>query len=594
MAVSPLTNNVDVVSFSITAGGQEISAGFEVIGITVDLQINKIATAEIVILDGSTSEQTFDIAGGDTFKPGVEIEIKLGYHSKNTSVFKGVVVKETIQVHDGSASRLVVTCKDKALASTITRKNALFANQTDSAIIQTVLGDYSLAGDVTSTSATLKEVVQFYCTDWDFVNSRAEVNGMVVITDGGKVNVAKPGVSDSPAIKVQFGYDMIEFDCELDSTFQYSGVESDAWDMSSQSVINSQASEPSVNDQGDLSGSTLAGVLSAGTNKLGSSVPITQDSLTAWADATLLKSRLSRFRGTVSFQGNASTKINSTIELAGLSARFNGNAYVSGIVHRVEDGIWTTEARIGMSNNWFADENDVSAPKAAGLLPGVSGLQTGTVKKIYEDPDNEFRVQVDIPILGADGDGVWARLSTFYNGSGVGAFFMPEVNDEVILGFMNDDPRFPVILGSLYSSSISPPQTPDENNTIKTLVTMSKLTLQFDDENKVITVETPGGNSITLSDQDKGITIKDQNGNKAVFNDSGIDIESQSSMTLKAQEKVSIQAPQISISGEEQISGSGGTISFTGDESVSVSSSGECSISGAGETSISGSMVMIN
>ncbi len=593
MATSPLTNDIDLVSFTILAGGNSIPTAYDVLSIRTEIKVNKIATAEIVLLDGNAGTQTFDIAGADTFKPGTDIEIKLGYHSKDKTVFKGVVIKEAIQVSEGS-SKLVITCSDKALAMTIGKKNALFANKTDSAIIESIIGNYSVEKDVTSTSGELKEVIQFYATDWDFINTRAEVNGMVVVTDNGKVVVAKPGTSDSAALKVHYGYDMLEFDGELDATNQYSGVSGNAWDISNQALINSTASEPSINSQGDLSGSTLAGVLSAGTNTLDTSAPIAQDSLKAWVDATLLKSRLSMFKGTVGFQGNADAKVNSTIELDGLSSRFNGTAYVSGVTHAVEDGTWITEVEIGLSNLWFADENNISYPKSSGLLPGVSGLQTGTVKKIYEDPENQFRVQVDIPILGDNGDGVWARLATFYTGSGVGAFFMPELNDEVILGFMNDDPRYPIILGSVYSSSIAPPETPNENNTIKTIVTKEKLTVQFDDENKVITINTPGGNKITLSDQDKGITILDQNGNKATFNDSGIDIESKSSLTLKAQEKVTIQGSQIEISGQEKVSATGGQITITGNESVTVSGSGECTLSSDGETSVKGSMVMIN
>jgi len=301
------------------------------------------------------------------------------------------------------------------------------------------------------------------------------------------------------------------------------------------------------------------------------------------------------FKGSITFQGSAKAKVNTVIKLIGVSDRLKGNAYISGVIHTLEEGKWMTEAKIGLSPEWFVENHEVAAPGASGLLPGIKGLQTGVVKKINEDPDNEFRVQVEIPILGADGESVWARLSTFYNGNGIGAFFMPEINDEVILGFMNDDPRFPVILGSVYSSSIAAPETPDEDNTIKTIITQSKLQLKFDDENKVITLLTPGGNTIVISDEDKGIALTDENGNTFEMNDSGITINSASSLTLKASDDVTIHGKLVSISGSDSVSvSSEKNISVSGDQSVTVSGSAQCEVSSDGQMSVKGSVVMIN
>lgn len=594
MPSSPIVEEANLTSFSILSSGNEIPSTYEVLSVRIDRHVNRIAEAEIILRDGNTASQTFEITDGDTFKPGAEIEIKLGYQSKNDSVFKGVVTKQTIKIDDISGSQLFVTCKDKALKMSITRKNAVFTKMKDSAIIEQIAGDYGLEKDITATSTEHKEIIQYYATDWDFVISRGEINGLVTITDSGKLTVAKPAVSDTPDLQVQFGYDIIEFDGELDATYQYSGVQGNAWDMSNQQLINSTASEPTVNEQGNITGSTLADVLSAGTNNLNASVPVSQDDIKSWADASLLKSRLSRFKGTLIFQGSSKAKVNSTIKLMGMGKRFDGNAYISGVTHILENGKWNTEAKIGLSAEWFSEKHTVSGPIASGMLPGVKGLQTGIVKKINEDPDNEFRVEVEVPILAAEGKTVWARLSTFYAGKNIGAYFMPEVDDEVILGFMNDDPRFPVILGSLFSSAIASPETPDEKNSIKTLITQSKLQLKFDDENKVITILTPGGNKMEFSDQDKGITITDQNSNKIQMNDEGITIESQSNLTIKASEEVKIQGASISINATESLSGQGGTVSLSGNESTSITGSAECTVSSDGEMSVKGTMVMIN
>jgi Rhs element Vgr protein len=594
MPSSPILADTSIVSFGITSNGTAIPDTYGIMEIRIEQMVNRIAEAEIIVRDGDASEKTFDITDSDTFKPGAEIEIKLGYENQNEPIFKGIVVKQVIKIDDHSGSKLQVICKDKSLKLTVNRKNAIFTDVTDSDLMATIAGDYSLDTDIVATAVTHKEVVQYYSTDWDFIVNRAEINGLLVTTESGKLVIAKPDLSSTPALEVQFGYDILEFEGELDATHQYSGVQGNAWDMANQSIINASAAEPTVNEHGNITGATLADVLSTGDCHMNSSTTISQEDVQTWADATLLKSRLSRFKGSITFQGSALAKVNSTIKLDGLGDRFNGNAFIGGIVHTLQEGRWNTEVKIGISPEWFVEKHPVTAPNASGLIPGIKGLQTGIVKKIYEDPDNEFRVQVEIPILGADGDAVWARLSTFYNGSGFGAFFMPELNDEVILGFMNDDPRFPVILGSVYSSSIASPETPNEGNTIKTIITQSQLQLKFDDENKVITVVTPGGNTMVFSDEDQGITITDQSGNTVIMATDGVTVESKSDLTLKAANGVTIQGATIDITGNTSITAGAPSVSISGDTSASFSGGGSCDVSSDGQMSVKGSIVMVN
>jgi Rhs element Vgr protein len=592
MPNSPLLQDTNLVSFSILSNDTEIPSTYQVMAIRIAQHINRISEAEITLIDGDAASQEFSVTDSKVFVPGVKIEIKLGYQSNHTTVFRGIVVKQAIKI-DEDGSRLQVLCKDTCLKLTTHRENTIFTNSTDSDAMGTLVDASGLSKDITATTVTHEKIVEYYTTDWDFIISRAESNGMIVITDNGTLVVAKPNVSATPELKVQYGYDILEFDVEVDATHQYLSTQGNAWDLTNQSVINASGSEPTLNNQGTISGKQLANVLGAEA-QLNTSAAITQADIQTWADATLLKSRLSMFKGTVTFQGSAKAKVNSTIEINGVSDRLSGNAFISGVTHTLEDGRWITEVEIGLSPEWFVEKHTVSAPDASGLLPGIKGLQTGIVKKIESDPNNEFRVQVDIPMLGDGSDMVWARLSTFYNGNGIGAFFMPEIGNEVILGFMNDDPRFPIILGSVYSSSIPTPEVPDEKNTIKTIITQSKLQLKFDDENKVITLLTPGGNTIVISDEDKGVVIKDENGNSFEMNDKGVTINSASSLTLKASDDVTIEGTTVSISGSQSVSASGGSVSISGDQGTTVTGGAQCEVSSDGQMNVKGAMVMIN
>lgn len=94
----------------------------------------------------------------------------------------------------------------------------------------------------------------------------------------------------------------------------------------------------------------------------------------------------------------------------------------------------------------ITEEPDVVAPAASGFLPGIRGLQIGIVKKIGDNKDFENFILVDIPLLQCEKTEIWARPVSPYASNGVGMLFLPEVDDEVVLQFINEDPCHPVII----------------------------------------------------------------------------------------------------------------------------------------------------
>ncbi|MDO5968963.1 type VI secretion system tip protein VgrG [Flavivirga aquimarina] len=587
MAESPIIKGNNIISFTITSNGSEVPDTYGVMSISISQEVNVIASAQISIRDGNPSDQLFKITDSDTFEPGSEIEISLGYNNKDTKIFSGVVIKQSIKIDDSGTS-LQVACKDTILKATKSKSKVVLTKAIDSKAIEQIADNLGIKKEVTPSSVIQDKIVQYTATDWDFIVNKAELNGMVVITDMGKLVVSPPPIDTTPEIGLKLGRDILEMDTEIEATNQYESITGSYWDPDSQELVSVEADDVSENEQGDLSGSELEGVLSA-DQTLDTSVPISQEATQAWVDAAKLKNELSRYRGNITFQGSALIKPNSLILLEGLGDRFNGNAYVSSVSHSMSDGQWRTEIGIGLSPDWFSEKTSSSmGPTASGSLKGVKGLQTAIVKSIYETPssdnedqEKEFKVELEIPAINNESETVWARLSTFYASSGVGAFFYPEEGDEVIIGFMDGDPRFPIIIGSVYSSKNAPPVTiGDDNNYIKTLMTKSQLEIQFDDENIVMTMMTPNKNIITISDKDEGITIVDENSNSIQMNDKGITIQSDSSLTIKATNDLTIQGNSVTIKADK-------TVSISGNSGCTMSSSG-------GNTSISGTMVNLN
>ncbi|WP_323816523.1 type VI secretion system tip protein VgrG [Cellvibrio sp. NN19] len=596
MAESPLTNTSGVVSFNILVDGTALSTSIEIISIDISAWVNRINTATLVLNDGDMPEAKFPNSDSATFVPGATIKIQLGYDQTVTDIFTGVIIKHSVKITSQNDARLVVECKDKALAMTIGRKNANYIDKKDSDIITSLIGNSSgLTAAVTATTFQHKELVQFYSSDWDFMLARAEANGMLVTLDAGTVTVAPPQVSAAAVLTVTYGIDLIDFNAELDARNQYGNVTSNGWDLASQALLQQTATPEALNEQGNITSATLASVLAVNDFRLQSTVPQDSSLLTSWAKAQQLKSGLARIRGHVSFQGSALAKPGVIIELAGVGDRFNGSAFVSGVHHRVVDGNWITRTEFGMSPNWFSEINELEAPLAAGLNAGVNGLHVGTVLKLDNDPEAQYRIQVSIPEMSAATDGFWARLANFYSSNSFGAFFIPEIGDEVVLGFFNGDPSHPVILGSLYSSAKKPPYTPEAANNTKALVTRTQMKMEFNEEKKIITIITPANNQIVISDDGKSILLQDQNSNKVTLDSAGISLDSPKDITLKAQGKIVLNATgNIEASSQMDIKQTGLNITATANVGFTAKGSATAEVSAAGQTTIKGALVMIN
>src|SRR3954468_11855829 len=209
MAVSPLTDSDGLLTFTITSDGEAISDAFQVVSVEVNHSVNRIPSATITMLDGDMPTGKFPISDTELFKPGALITISAGYESIDKLIFTGVVIKHSIKISGDNYARLVIECRDKALAMTVGRKNANYVEKKDSDIISSLIVKAGLTADVTATAATYKELVQYYATDWDYMMARAEANGMLVTVEAGKVTVKAPEVTPA-VLSLTYGTDIKE------------------------------------------------------------------------------------------------------------------------------------------------------------------------------------------------------------------------------------------------------------------------------------------------------------------------------------------------------------------------------------------------
>ena len=174
------------------------------------------------------------------------------------------------------------------------------------------------------------------------------------------------------------------------------------------------------------------------------------------------------------------------------------------------------------------------------------GLYPAVVTRIV-DPENRARVQVRFPWSPdrkADHYEAWARLATLMAGDRRGTWFVPDVNDEVLVAFEAGDPRQPYVLGALWKGQDSPPEQMDEagRNDCKTIRSREGVRITWQDTPGAaqLLVETPTGQRITLSGAGSLVLVEDGNGNSITLAPSGI--------TITAAAKVSVKAGQVDVS----------------------------------------------
>lgn len=597
-ANSPLNGDMSLVTFTIKVDGKEIETTYQVISIDTWTGVNKVPKARLVLFDGSAAESTFEISAGKVFIPGNKIEIAAGYNQKESVIFIGVIVKQGIEISRDQGSKLIVDITDEAIKMTLERKNCHFEKIKDSDLIGKLISTNGLNKDVTATNNVQPEIIQYYASDWDLMITRAELNSLVVIVDKGKVWVNKPDTQQAPILTVKYGDSIIDLQLEMDASTQYakSAIKSIAWDINQQKVVESGPATISVKEQGNISSATLSDVFKVKNFSQQTGGAIDQASLSNWSSAELLRSILAKIRGTVLFQGSALAQTGKTIELDGLGPRFNGIAFISGVHHSIYSGKWLTRVELGSSSQWFSGTTpNIAAPDASGQLPPIKGVQTGIVKKVAKDPDGEFRVLVTLPLIKEDTKGLWVRLGTFYASNKVGALFYPEVNDEVVIAFMNEDPRYGVILGSVYSKKNPPPYPVDEENTKKAIKTKSGIEIIFDDRDSIIELNTPSKQQIKIDDKAKSILIKDSNNNKITLSKSGISLESASNLTLSAKGNITLDAKSnLSLNAGAKASMTGLQIDHQAKTKFSAKGNATAEVTASGILTIKGAMVKIN
>ncbi|VEN73040.1 conserved hypothetical protein [Candidatus Desulfarcum epimagneticum] len=617
---------------TITSGGKKLKLKDQNIAwIDIRKKANRIPSATLLLMEGGKSKDWFELSDGSSFEPGKEVEIKLrvegekGTVGKDQSVFKGIVVRHAVQARSGGFF-LKVDMKDKAVKLTTLKKSRIFKkDKKDKDFVEEAIKDGASVKKVSGMDLKhTGEMVQYNATNWDFILSRAEANGCWVMAEEGKITIDSPSTLGGKSEKHKFENVDVFFDLELEADIgaQVKKIKSVSWDIKKQKLSSPKSATAVNGKMGNLKADKGAKAMGAQSDMLVGATDLSPTEIKAWADAKMRKTRMAMMKGRITLPGSPKVKVGEVLKISKVGKRFNGKGLISGVRHYVDPKGWRTDIQVGGDAEWFYERRDIVDPPAAGLLPGVSGLQIGIVDKYEKDDLARNRVRVKIPAVN-EKDVVWARIASIDSGKERGFFFRPEKGDEVVLGFFAGDPRQPVILGGMHNDINKPPVAAEDikdKNFKKGIFTKEKLKIAFNEEVKEVTIATPKENFITLTEDteedkagiiwtdqnknviktdkktitiknekgesvvmepEKNITLKDSKGNKAVLEcDNGITVED------KDGSKITINSDGITLDSASDVTIKGANITLEG--------SGDIKVEGSGNVTAKGSAVELN
>lgn len=207
----------------------------------------------------------------------------------------------------------------------------------------------------------------------------------------------------------------------------------------------------------------------------------------------------------------------------------------------------------------LAEERDTAAPRVSGVVVGVVTNN--------QDPEGMGRVKVKFPWLSDENESNWARVATPTAGQGRGFYFLPEVEDEVLVAFEQGDVRFPYVVGSLWNGKDAPPASND------------------DGKNNVRVIKSRSGHVVRLSDEDgkELIEIIDKSGMNSIRLDT-----SKNTITITADKDIVLSAAQGKIKLDAQ------EVEIKSSADAKVEAGGNLDLKATGQTNVKGATVNLN
>jgi len=490
--------------------------------------------------------------------------VKIKYQSSTTeefkdkgieTIFEGEITGIECNFTDESQAPIIIRGYDVSHRLHRGRYNRSFQNMTDSDVVKKIIGEIGItAGNIESSGAPHEYVFQENQTNMEFLRERAFAIGFELFIKDNKLFFQKPQKTDS--LNLEWLKDFNSFRVRVNSAEQVSSVEVRGWNYEQKkSIVGTAEAEKVITKNQNGKGREVSTKFDL--NRKPPKMIVVDRPVSSDREANKMAQAICNELGgeficaDARAQGNPKIRVSKVVNLKDMG-KYDGEYYITETRHLYHKRVYTTEFTVrGLRGGNLLT---LLSPKTR-LQPGQT-LMVGIVTD-NKDPKNWGRVKVKLPTLTEDHESNWARvvaLGAGGKGGGMGFYCLPEINDEVLVGFEHGDIHRPYIIGGVWNGKDKPPENVKDTIVsnkvrLRTIKTRTGHTLQFVEENKGsskagIYIETAGGNKISLNDSDRYVEIETKGGHKIKMDDRGrsISVDSQGDLSLNAKGKIDIKA----------------------------------------------------
>lgn len=510
----------------------------DILEITVENSLHLPDVATLIIND-----RRLKWVDDSRLMPGKTLVVNVKHNRATKTVFDGEIVE--VEPHFGAEGvQVVVRAFDRLHRLARGRQARTFLNVTDGDIINRIAGEAGLQAQVDATTRVHDYVVQWNQTNLEFLRERAAALGYLLYVDGRKLYCVKPPAARAP-VELKWGEDLSAFRPRLSTIDQVNEVTVRGWDPQKKEAVIGRGTSGAVTPATGIS--EKGGALAKKAFGITAKDLLIESAVRAQPEAEQIaravfnqhESRYIEADGTAS--GNPNIKAGAAVKISNIGNRFSGTYVVTSATHRYNAAGYATDFSVsGVNPDALLNLVQPETPRLR-----IEGLVIGIVTD-NNDPDNLGRVKVKFPTL-SDQESHWARVVSAGAGKDRGIEFLPEVNDEVLVGFEAGDMRAAYVIGGLWNGKDGLPKKTREivkGGKVEQRVVKSRsghvITLDDSDSDPSITIEDKSGNIIKLDSKKNELTIKVK-GDGTISADGNLTIEAKGKVNIKSQQAMAIE-----------------------------------------------------
>jgi phage protein D len=520
----------------------------DLLEITVESSLHMPDVATITIHD-----PRLQWVDAQTLLPGVKATIEARSGRRQVEVFDGEIVEIEPEFVPGT-QRLVVRAFDRLHRLARGRHTRTFVNATDSDIARRLAQEAGLQFRGGPAGEVHQYVLQSNQTNLEFLQERAAALGYMLFVHKDTLHFEEPRSSGAP-VELKWGETLGEFRPRMSTIGQVTSVTARGWDPAQKQAVTARSGKPRIMPKVGVRGSGGATAqqafsIEAAQLVTGRAIRTTRAAtVLAQAEAERLESRFIEAEGSAA--GIPAIVAGATLKLTGLGTRFSGSYFVTNASHHYSAG------------GGYSTRFSVSGLNAATLLtalmperqPALGATLVIALVTDNQDPQNLGRVKVKYPWLTDEHASDWARVVAVGAGNERGISFLPEINDEVLVGFEFGDIHQPFVLGGLWNGRDKPALPNNQamqGSKVQKRIIRSRTghTITFDDADSGggIEVRDSKGNQIKIDSQRNELTIAIK-GNATIEAQGNLALRAKGNLTLEAQGKADLKGMGVAVDG---------------------------------------------